>query len=241
METSLFQARRIGDRCDAGARRVLIALDDFKDAGLLAGLFAARGVLPTLVVSCDQLVREAREKAYGLVVVHASFLCNHDSRCLRELQEARFAPLLTVGILSEQQDDGVDLALDSHADLEEVAVRGTGLIEMRRPVRLPECVRWGPLELDMARHEARWQGDPIRLTVLEFRIMEVLSLAVGSTVGDEQLSRRVWNTASFEDRARLVAHVRRIRQKIEDDPSSPRFLLRVRGRGFRLAEPPVNE
>lgn len=110
-------------------------------------------------------------------------------------------------------------------------------MDMSRPVRLPECLRWGSLELDVQRHEARWGGRPLPLTTLQFRIMEVLALAAGSVVTDEQLSRRVWSaSSSCEDKDRLVAHIRRIRRSMEEDPARPRFLIRVRGKGFRLAE-----
>jgi two-component system, OmpR family, response regulator RegX3 len=235
--SSASQRRRIGDGWHAGARRVVIALEDFEEAGLVAKLFAAADVLPTLVFTCTQLVREAREAAYGLIVLDGRLVCEHDSRCLREVKELSSAPLITVGSVDGAQQDGVDLELGPQHDLEEIVARGTALIDMTRPVRLPESLRWGPLELDLARHQGRWDGRLIRLSALQFRIMEVLALAAGSVVTDEQLSRRVWNHCSFEDRERLEAHIRRIRKAIEPNASSPRFLVRVRAKGYRLVDP----
>lgn len=111
---------------------------------------------------------------------------------------------------------------------------GAALIDLARHVPLPEPVRWGELELDVRTHQARWNAKPLRLTTLQFRIMEVLALATGALVTDEDLSRRVWGDAAFADRERLVAHIRRIRRLIESDPARPKFLVRVRGKGFRL-------
>ena len=121
-------------------------------------------------------------------------------------------------------------------DVGQVIHRAMTLIELTRPVALPRPLRWGPLELDVARRIASWRGERISLTALQFRILEVLILAAGGVVTPAELSRRVWGDESFEDRERVTAHVRRIRKLIEPDPSRPRFLLAVRGEGFRLAE-----
>ncbi len=228
--------RRVGDEWNGGARRVLVGLHDPATAGRLGKLFTAEDVLPTLVFSCDHLISEARQKSYGLIVLDGSFACEHDSRCLHKVPAATTVPVIAVGNPEGYRDVDVDVAVDPGRDISEVARRGKALIEMGRPVRLPAPVRWGPLELDMGRHQARWRGHELHLSTLQFRIMEVLAMAAGSVVSVEQLSSRVWGDSSVADRDRLVAHVRRIRRKIEEDPSSPRFLLRVRGRGFRLAD-----
>lgn len=229
------RGRRVGDRWDLGQRRVLIALASPEAAGRLGSCFEALGVLPTLVFSCDHLVRQAREEAYGLIVLDARLACLHDSRCLGIVRGRSTTPIIGVGSFDSGSGNGMEIVLDSRADAVEVARRGTALIDMSRPVRLSSSIRWGPLELDVERHEARWHGRAIRLTALQFRIMEVLALAGGSVVSVGKLSRRVWGEGSVEDRDRLVQHVRRIRKLIEEDPSRPRFLLRGGG-GFRLSE-----
>lgn len=241
IETQRSYGRRIGDEWSAGARRVLLGLHDPASAGLLAKVFAEADVLSTLAFSCDHLISEARQKGYGLIVVDGRFLCEHGSRCLQEVRAATTVPVMTMADLEDQRDADVDVAVGPKRDISEVVRRGKALIDMGRPVELPAALRWGPLELDMGRHQARWRGEELHLSTLQFRVMEVLLLSAGSVVSVEQLSRRVWGDTSVADRDRLVAHVRRIRRKIEEDPSNPRFLLRVRGRGFRLAEPAARD
>lgn len=142
---------------------------------------------------------------------------------------------MAVGELSEEDHPVLDIALPARADPGGIVAHGSALIEMARPVALPHPIRWGGLELDLRTHQARWHGRPLHLTTVQFRIMEVLVMATGALVTTEQLSRRVWGDSSFDDRDRLVAHIRRIRKLIEQDSAMPQFLLRVRGRGFRLA------
>lgn len=205
-------------------------------AGELAERFSATTILPTLVFSCEYLVAAAREEVYGLIVVDPSICSHGDRHCLRDVQDASAAPVVVVGDAGSSELTGGDTEVGR--DLPDVARRGAALLEMSRPARLDRTLSWGPLELDADCHEARWRGAPLPLTTLQFRIMEILTLAAGAVVSWDALARRVWGPSSFDDRDRLVAHIRRIRKLIEEDSSCPRFLLRVGGRGIRFAAPP---
>lgn len=217
-------------------KTVLLALEDPVEAGQLAKRFSDRNLMPTLAFSCEQLLKQARKDSYALIVVDEALVSDDATRCLDQVHEVSKAPIMALGELSEEEHPVLDLALPARADPAGVVAHGTALIEMARPVALPYPIRWGGLELHMRTHEARWQGRALRLTEPQFRIMEILILAAGALVTTEQLARRVWGDSSFDDSDRLVAHIRRIRKLIEGDPSRPDFLLRVRGRGFRLAD-----
>jgi DNA-binding response OmpR family regulator len=95
---------------------------------------------------------------------------------------------------------------------------------------------WGPLRLDPGRRLACWQGRPVGVTSMQFRLLLALVQAGGAVVSPVELSRRVWGTEVAHDAERVVAHVRRIRRLLEPDPAHTRFLLTVRGEGFRLAD-----
>lgn len=226
--------RRVGDEWGAASQSVLVAVYDAESAGRLAKLFGEAGILPTLAFSCAHLLSEVDRDAYGLIVLDTRFPCDHGSECARSVCAAASVPIIAVGPPARDEESACDLNLDAERDMEEIVNRGGTLLQLSRPVRLPSPLRWGPLELDLARHHATWRGRDLHLSVLQFRIMEVLVLAGGAVVTNEEITRRVWGNASDDDRERLVSQVRRIRRLIEDDPSNPQFLVRVRGRGFRL-------
>lgn len=228
--------RRVGDPWHRSDRTVLVALQDAVAAGRLAKRFSDQDVVPTLAFSCDQLLQQAREGRYSLIVVDEALVADDGSRCLDQVHEVSQAPIMALGGLSEEEHPVLEIAFPTRADPGAIVAHGSALIEMGRPVPLPHPLRWGGLELDLRTHQARWEGRPLHLTTVQFRIMEVLVLAAGAVVTPEQLARRVWGEASFDDGDRLVAHIRRIRKLIERDSSIPQFLLRVRGTGFRLAE-----
>lgn len=231
-----MQTRRVGDRWRMSNRDVLVALRDPSRAGSVAKHLSERRVIPTLVFSCRDLLEQVRRKHYSLVVLDPQLSCPHGLRCVDETRRISPAPIVALQTAGSDESQAVDLELDLNEEGREVARHGAALVELTRPVDLPHPIQWGPLDLDMRTHQASWRGNALPLTTLQFRIMEVLALAAGALVTNEQLSRRVWGEDSFGDDDRLVAHVRRIRKLIETDSSMPEFLLRVRGRGFRLAD-----
>jgi DNA-binding response OmpR family regulator len=224
--------RRFGDAWDAAAPRVLVALQDPEIAGKVAKHFNDSRLTPTLVFSCEDLLQQVRTQAFGLVVLDPNIVCRHRSDCLDETRRATRVPVLA---LSREHNAALDVdAVVQPQALESVASRGKALVDMSRSVALPQPIIWGRLELDLRTHQAYWEEQPLHLTTVQFRIMEVLALAAGAVVTTEQLARRVWGEGSFSDHDRVDAHIRRIRKLIEEHPSAPQFLVRVRGRGFRL-------
>lgn len=90
----------------------------------------------------------------------------------------------------------------------------------------------GDLSLDLVSHEARRAGVPIVLTVKEFDLLAYLMGHPGTAFRREELLEAVWGY-TFGDTATVTVHVRRLREKIEDDPSAPLYLSTVRGIGYR--------
>jgi DNA-binding response OmpR family regulator len=93
----------------------------------------------------------------------------------------------------------------------------------------------GPAPHGRRAREAWWAARRLPLTSMQFRLLATLVLAEGCVVPTLEVSRRAFGSAVAHDGERVHAHVRRIRKLIEADPSNPRFLLTVRGEGFRLA------
>ena len=74
----------------------------------------------------------------------------------------------------------------------------------------------------------------INLTNLEFRILYVLALHQGITLSKEKIYNYVWNGEYLQDDSNITSHVRRLRKKIEDNPSQPEYIQTVRGVGYKM-------
>lgn len=90
----------------------------------------------------------------------------------------------------------------------------------------------GDITLDLVSHEAKRAGQALILTVKEFDLLAYLMQRPGIAFRREELLEAVWGY-TFGDTATVTVHVRRLREKIEDDPSLPRYLATVRGVGYR--------
>jgi len=94
----------------------------------------------------------------------------------------------------------------------------------------------GPIVLDAARHEATVRGASVAFTPKEFELLEAFLTAKGRLLTREFLIREVWGADYFGDTKTLDVHVKRLRQKIEEDPHRPRHILTVRGLGYKFID-----
>jgi two-component system, OmpR family, response regulator RegX3 len=97
-------------------------------------------------------------------------------------------------------------------------------------------LRAGPVELDPDRHEVRVQGNLISLPPKEFALLAMLLRLKGRLLTRDHLIAEIWGADYFGDTKTLDVHVKRLRQKIEEDPHRPTHLLTVRGLGYRFVD-----
>jgi DNA-binding response OmpR family regulator len=92
----------------------------------------------------------------------------------------------------------------------------------------------GPLAIDAGLHEARRDGELLSLTAKEFDLLWFLASHANQVFSREQLMDRVWGYSAARDTGTVTVHIRRLREKLEDDASSPELLETVWGVGYRL-------
>lgn len=95
-------------------------------------------------------------------------------------------------------------------------------------------LRAGPVVMDLDRHTVSVNGEKIQMPLKEFELLELLLENVNRVLTRGQIIDRVWGSNYFGDTKTLDVHVKRVRSKIEDDPSRPRHLLTVRGLGYKF-------
>jgi two-component system, OmpR family, alkaline phosphatase synthesis response regulator PhoP len=96
----------------------------------------------------------------------------------------------------------------------------------------------GELVIDKRRHEVTVGGDRVDLTPLEFHILERLASEPGRAWSRNDLLDEVWSTEYEGYQRNVDPHINRLRRKIETDPKNPRYVLTVRGVGYKLNEAP---
>lgn len=100
-----------------------------------------------------------------------------------------------------------------------------------------ELLRLGPFTLDRAAHRLRLRDEELPLTSTEFRLLEFFLMHPGRAYNREQLLEEVWGQQHYVSPRTVDVHVRRLRERIEQQPDDPQYLTTVRGFGYRFETP----
>jgi DNA-binding response OmpR family regulator len=165
----------------------------------------------------------------------------------RSLRRASGVPIVIVTARVDSHDvvAGLEAGADDYVRkpfvVKELAARIRALLRRAQPstagadeAKPPTSHRFGDVEVLPEAGVVRRCGREVRLTRTEFLLLCELVVNSGIVLSRDQLLERVWGYDYFGDGRLVDAHVRRLRTKIEDDPSEPRYLVTVRGLGYRL-------
>ena len=100
-----------------------------------------------------------------------------------------------------------------------------------------EVLEVGDVALDPERHEVVIRGDRVQLPLKEFELLELLLDNAGRVLTRETLIDRVWGSDYVVDTKTLDVHIKRLRSKVEDDPSNPSRIVTIRGLGYKFEAP----
>jgi DNA-binding response OmpR family regulator len=150
-------------------------------------------------------------------------------------------PVIMLTARGEEADRivGLELGADDYVTKpfspRELAARVRTVLRRAQPPTVQdERLTFGELELDAGTREVRRASSPLKLTAKEFDLLWFLASHPRRVFSRDQLMDRVWGYEAALDTGTVTVHVRRLREKIEDDPSRPRRLETVWGAGYRF-------
>lgn len=223
---------------------VLIVEDDRNTAALVATYLEREGFQAVVVHDGGQAIQTAGECNPVLVILDV-MLPNVDGlEICRTLRKSSEVPVLILTAREEEVDRvaGLVMGADDYVvkpfSPRELVERVKAILRRSRPVspRTSALLSFGGLELDMEKHKVTRDGRHIALTSSEFKILKALMSLPGKAFSREELLSQCYqNSEAVIDRV-IDVHIGKLRQKIEDDPSQPRFILTVRGHGYRFTD-----
>jgi DNA-binding response OmpR family regulator len=150
-------------------------------------------------------------------------------------------PVIMLTARGEEADRivGLELGADDYVTKpfspRELAARVRSVLRRASTAGVPERqLTFGDVSLERATREARKNGDEVRLTAKEFELLWFLASHPRHVFSRDQLMASVWGYTTAVDTGTVTVHVRRLREKIEQNPSEPRHLETVWGVGYRL-------
>ena len=157
----------------------------------------------------------------------------------RELRRKGFeAPIIMLTAKAEEVDRvvGLEIGADDYVTkpfgIRELLARIRA--RLRRHVPTAAGLRLGPVEIDFDKHEATRGGQRIELTGKEFDVLRLLARHRGEIVTRDRLLEEVWGYEAYPTTRTVDTHILRLRQKLEEDPSNPRYILSIYGEGYKL-------
>ncbi|MFT3956474.1 MAG: response regulator transcription factor [Piscinibacter sp.] len=236
----------------AGATRRVLVIEDDPDIGRLVTLqLAELGCECRLVDDGVTGLAEAQEGRYDLVILDLMLPRMDGLQICRRLRAAeQHTPILMLTAKSSELDRvlGLELGADDYLtkpfSMLELAARVKGVFRRAEVVAATraqdtaqaQLIEQGALRIDLQRHEARLQGQPVELTAKEFELLAHFARAPGRVFTRAQLLDQVWGYHHSGYEHTVNSHINRLRSKIERDPGNPEFIQTVWGVGYRFAE-----
>lgn len=163
---------------------------------------------------------------------------------LTRLREASNVPVILLTAKSEDTDkiQGLNLGADDYVTkpFNPVEVLARVKSQLRRYLQLgggtvrPTALRLGGIALDDRTKEVTLDGDPVSLTPREYDILHLLMGSPGTVFSPKRIYRAVWGEEPFGVENAVAVHTRHLREKLEIDPSDPRYIKVVWGQGYKM-------
>ena len=222
--------------------RILIVEDEPAIADAVEYALKAEGFEVEAVDDGSIALERARARPYDLLVLDLMLPGLSGVEVCRRLRDESPVPILMLTAKDGELDRvlGLEVGADDYVtkpfSVPELVARVRALLRRREldTRQMIAQLRVGDLELDLTRHEARVDGEPVPLTAFELKLMALLASEPGRVFSRREIMRHLWNSSHVGDERACDLHVSNIRRKIERDPSDPDRLVTVRGVGYKL-------
>jgi two-component system alkaline phosphatase synthesis response regulator PhoP len=222
--------------------KILIVEDDASILLPLEDNLKLEGYEVASAIDGSQGLAMAREGHYDLVILDIMLPKMNGLDVCRELrQEKNKTPILMLTAKSQEIDKilGLELGADDYVTKpfspRELLARIKAIL--RRTLQIQEGIdfyRFGNVEVDFRKYEAKKDGEPLDLTALEFALLHLLIASDGQVVHRDRILNEVWGEGVYIEPRTIDKHISQLRKRLEDDPQNPRFIVGVRSVGYKF-------
>lgn len=230
----------------SGSGRVLIVEDEESFVEALTVGLTREGFTVTVARDGKEALDSFNAHSPDIVLLDVMLPLVSGVDVCRQIRARSQVPIIMVTAKGEEIDAvvGLEVGADDYVTkpyrLRELISRMRSLLRRARWTAESEAFRGGVIEVgdvavDPERHEVFVRGEQIELPLKEFDLLELLLTNAGRVLTRDALIDQVWGSDYVGDTKTLDVHVKRLRSKIEDDPSNPRRIVTIRGLGYKYA------
>ena len=221
------------------AYRILIVDDEPALQSIVKEILAQAGYETDAALSCAQALERFRAAAPDAVLLDVMLPDGDGFSLFGKLREIRDVPVLFLSARDEDEARLRGLGLGADDYITKPFLPQELLLRLRAVLRRVyreelSAARLGDTQIDWGKGTVRRSGEETALTAKEFALLKKLWEARGNIVTIDALCSALWDGPLVGYENTLMVHIRRLREKVETDPSHPKFLLTVRGLGYRL-------
>ena len=223
------------------AEKILVVDDEKPIADILRFNLEEAGYDVIVAYDGEEALAKARQEAPHLVILDIMLPKMDGFSVCRQIRTFSPVPILMLTAKEEEVDKilGLELGADDYVTKpfspREILARVRAIlrrIQSMEEREEPPVLIFGDLEIDLERVEVRKGNHPLDLTPREFDLLKSLALAPGRVFSREILLEQVWGFDYYGDIRTVDVAIRRLREKLEDKPSRPRYILTRRGAGY---------
>ncbi|WP_328988637.1 response regulator transcription factor [Kribbella sp. NBC_01245] len=221
--------------------RVLVVEDEESYSDALSYVLRKEGFEVAVAETGPDALAEYDRAGADIVLLDLMLPGLSGTEVCRALRSRGNVPVIIVSAKDTEVDKvvGLELGADDYVTKpyspRELLARIRAVLRRGADVELlPDTLEAGPVRMDVERHVVTVSGAEIRLPLKEFELLEMLLRNTGRVLTRGQLIDRIWGADYVGDTKTLDVHVKRLRSKLEKDPSNPQHLLTVRGLGYKF-------
>ncbi|MDQ3455110.1 MAG: response regulator transcription factor [Actinomycetota bacterium] len=222
--------------------RVLVVEDEESFSDALSYMLRREGFEVAVAGSGPGALEEFDRHGADIVLLDLMLPGLPGTAVCRGLRQRSAVPIIMLTAKDSEIDKvvGLELGADDYVtkpySARELVARIRAVLRRHGDSEKPEpaALEAGPVRLDPERHVVTVRGEAVPLPLKEFDLLELLLRNVGRVLTRGQLIDRVWGADYVGDTKTLDVHVKRLRAKIEPDPTSPRHVVTVRGLGYKF-------
>lgn len=226
-------------------KRILVVDDDPKLVDLIRTALERADFSVVSAPNGLQGEKVFRSNPVDLIILDVMMPQRDGFDMLRDVRAISPVPIIMLSALTDTENvvKGLELGADDYItkpfELKEVLARVNAALTRVERLKAPENAArvqtHGDVSLDLDRGTARLRDKQVSLTPIELELLHYMMLHAGRLLERETLLRDVWGYDYFGKTNLVDVAIRRLREKIEADPSNPVYLLTVRGQGYRFA------